>query len=76
MERVKVTRNFQITIPSSIRSKINLKEGDILEIYLNGEEIIIRKAKIERPRIKLGKKLTLEDIEKAIQRGEDEEGSN
>jgi AbrB family looped-hinge helix DNA binding protein len=72
MERIKVTTDFRITIPSSIRNKINLKEGDILEIYLNGEEIIIRKAKIERPRIRLGKKLTLEDIEKAIQRGEDE----
>jgi AbrB family looped-hinge helix DNA binding protein len=72
MERIKVTTDFRITIPSSIRNKINLKEGDILEIYLNGEEIIIRKAKIERPRIRLCKKLTLEDIEKAIQRGEDE----
>jgi AbrB family looped-hinge helix DNA binding protein len=72
MEKVKVTRNYQVTIPASIRSKISLKEGDILEVYLNGEEIVIRKARSERPRIELGKKLALEDIEEAIERGESE----
>lgn len=70
VERVKVTRNYQITIPASIRDKINLKEGDIVEVYLNGDEIVIRKAKSERPRIKLGKKLTVEEIEEIIERGE------
>jgi len=72
MDKVKVTRNYQITIPASIRSKISLKEGDILEVHLNGEEIVIRKARSERPRIELGKKLALEDIEEAIERGESE----
>jgi antitoxin PrlF len=47
-EKVKVTRNFRVTIPSKIRNKIGLKEGDIVEITLNGEEIIIRKSP-ERP---------------------------
>ncbi|BAB65851.1 AbrB/MazE/SpoVT family DNA-binding domain-containing protein [Sulfurisphaera tokodaii] len=70
MERVKVTRNYQITIPASIRNKINLKEGDILEVYLNGDEIVLRKVKSERPRIRLGKKLYPEEIEEAIERGE------
>lgn len=68
MERVKVTRNYQITIPASIRNKINLKEGDILEVYLNGDEIVLRKVKSERPRIRLGKKLYPEEIEEAIER--------
>lgn len=72
VERVKVTRNYQITIPASIRDKINLKEGDIVEVYLNGDEIIIRKAKSERPRIRLGKKLTVEAIEEIISHGENE----
>ena len=70
MERVKVTRNYQITIPASIRSKIDIKEGDILEVYLNGDEIVLRKVKSDRPRIRLGKKLSLEDIERAIEIGE------
>ncbi|KUO92001.1 MAG: AbrB/MazE/SpoVT family DNA-binding domain-containing protein [Thermocladium sp.] len=72
MEKTKVTRNFQITIPASIRKKINLKEGDIIEVYLDGDDIIIRKARSERPRIKLGKRLTLGNIEKAIELGESE----
>ena len=72
MEKAKVTRNFQITIPASIRKKINLKEGDIIEVYLDGDDIIIRKARSERPRIKLGKRLILGNIEKAIELGESE----
>ncbi|ACP56223.1 AbrB/MazE/SpoVT family DNA-binding domain-containing protein [Saccharolobus islandicus] len=56
--------------PTSARSKINIKEGDILEVYLNGDEIVLRKVKTERPRIRLGNKLSLGDIEEAIERGE------
>ncbi|ACP39018.1 AbrB/MazE/SpoVT family DNA-binding domain-containing protein [Saccharolobus islandicus] len=56
--------------PASARSKINIKEGDILEVYLNGDEIVLRKVKTERPRIRLGNKLSLGDIEEAIERGE------
>ena len=70
MERVKVTRNYQVTIPVSIRNKLGIKEGDILEVYLNGDEIIMRKARTSRPRVRLGRKLTLEEIEEAIERGE------
>ena len=70
---MKVTRNYQVTIPVSIRDKLGIKEGDILEVYLNGDEIIMRKTKTSRPRVRLGRKLTLEEIEEAIERGE---GSN
>ena len=70
MERVRVTRNYQITIPASVRNKIGIKEGDILEVYLNGDEIVLRKAKNERPRIRLGRSLSPEDIEEAIEHGE------
>jgi AbrB family looped-hinge helix DNA binding protein len=67
-EKVKVTRNFRVTIPSKIRNKIGLKEGDLVEVVLNGEEIIIRKSP-ERPRIKLGRRLSPRDIELVIKRG-------
>ncbi len=70
MERVRVTRNYQITIPASVRNKIGIKEGDILEVYLNGDEIVLRKVKSERPRIRLGRSLSPEDIEEAIEHGE------
>lgn len=37
---------------------------------MNGDEIVLRKVKTERPRIRLGSKLSLGDIEEAIERGE------
>jgi AbrB family looped-hinge helix DNA binding protein len=33
--RVKVTRNFQITIPVDVRSRIGIKEGDYVEVELD-----------------------------------------
>ncbi|EZQ01641.1 MULTISPECIES: AbrB/MazE/SpoVT family DNA-binding domain-containing protein [Acidianus] len=75
MDRVKVTRNYQVTIPSWVRERLSIKEGDILEVELRGDEIVFRKPKAERPRLRLGKKLTLEDIERAIESGINESSS-
>ncbi|NON61254.1 AbrB/MazE/SpoVT family DNA-binding domain-containing protein [Acidianus sp. DSM 29099] len=69
MDRVKVTRNYQVTIPSWVRERLSIKESDVLEVELRGDEIIFKKPKAERPRLKLGRKLTLEDIERAIESG-------
>ena len=69
MERVKVTRNYQVTIPASIRNRLGVHEGDILEFYVEEDEIIIKKVSTVRPRIKLGRKLTIEEIERDIERG-------
>ncbi|MEJ2775394.1 AbrB/MazE/SpoVT family DNA-binding domain-containing protein [Sulfolobaceae archaeon RB850M] len=54
MERVKVTRNYQVTIPASIRNKLGIHEGDILEFYIEEDRIVIKKVSTVRPRIKLG----------------------
>ena len=70
MWRVKVTRDFQITIPVSIRNQLGIKEGDVLEVYVRGDEIVLRKVIANRPRIRLGRKLTLEEVERAIEAGE------
>ncbi len=69
MERVKVTRNYQVTIPASIRNKLGIHEGDILEFYIEEDRIVIKKVLTVRPRIKLGRKLTIEEIERDIERG-------
>jgi len=37
MERVKVTRNYQVTIPASIRNRLGIREGDILEFLVEGD---------------------------------------
>jgi AbrB family looped-hinge helix DNA binding protein len=69
MERVKVTRNYQVTIPASIRNRLGIHEGDILEFYIEEDRIVIKKVLTVRPRIKLGRKLTIEEIERDIERG-------
>ncbi|MEJ2777943.1 MAG: AbrB/MazE/SpoVT family DNA-binding domain-containing protein [Sulfolobaceae archaeon] len=69
MERVKVTRNYQVTIPASIRNRLGIHEGDILEFYVEEDRIVIKKVLTVRPRIKLGRKLTIEEIERDIERG-------
>ncbi|WP_420804699.1 AbrB/MazE/SpoVT family DNA-binding domain-containing protein [Candidatus Acidianus copahuensis] len=36
MDRVKVTRNYQVTIPSWVRERLSIKESDVLEVELRG----------------------------------------
>ncbi|MBS7252039.1 MAG: AbrB/MazE/SpoVT family DNA-binding domain-containing protein [Candidatus Freyarchaeota archaeon] len=44
MAKVKVTRNYQITIPVSIRRKLEIKEGDYVSIEVSGEgEAVLKK---------------------------------
>ncbi len=68
MERVKVTRNYQITIPSAIRETLGIKEGDVLEVHVEGDKIVIRKVKSNRPRIRLNRPVTLEYVEESVER--------
>jgi len=72
--KVRVTRNYQITIPAEIRRKVNLKLGDILEVNYNDEreEIIIRKVSEQRRTLKAGKELKPEEIEMLIREGLEE----
>jgi AbrB family looped-hinge helix DNA binding protein len=74
MERVKVTRNYQVTTPASIRNRLGIHEGDILEFHIEDDKIIIKKVISVRPRIRLGKRLTVEEIERDIERGLNESG--
>ncbi len=66
---VKVTRNYQVTIPAEIRSKLGIKEGDYLKVDLEGNKIVIVKLEQKRKTIKLGKSLDVEEIERCIERG-------
>ncbi|MFA4646614.1 AbrB/MazE/SpoVT family DNA-binding domain-containing protein [Pyrococcus kukulkanii] len=65
----KVTRNYQITIPAEIRRALGIKEGELLEVYLEGDKIIIRRFERRRKRLRLGKKLPPEEIERIIEEG-------
>lgn len=42
LARVKVTRNFQVTIPEEIREKMKIKEGDFVEVKaLDSNRVIL-----------------------------------
>ena len=69
MKLIKVTRNYQITIPAEIRESLDIREGEYLKAELQGNRIILTKANIEWKTVKLGKKLTIREIEKSIERG-------
>lgn len=72
MSTTKVTKNYRVTIPSSIRKRVEVKAGDTPLIEYDGEEGVI---KIKPPyrglrkTRKLGRPLTVEDIEVSIERG-------
>jgi len=67
--RVRVTRNFQVTIPAEIRRALGIREGDLLEVRLEGGRIVIEKAELELPRIRLGMSVTKEEVERLIEEG-------
>ncbi len=69
MPLTKVTRNYQVTLSAEVRKALGIKEGDYLEVKVEGRNIVMSKLERKRKRIKLGKKLTLEEIEKEIERG-------
>lgn len=72
--KVKVTRNYQITIPAEIRRKLNLKLGDILDVSYDEvkREIVIKKIPERRKTLKAGRMLMPEEIEEIIKRGLEE----
>ena len=45
MQAVKVLPKGQITLPSRVRRKLKIAEGDMLILEENGEKITIRKGK-------------------------------
>ena len=70
MVKVKVTRNYQITIPAEIRAKIGLKEGEEVEVYLDdSDRILIERISSKRRTLTSGKKLTSEEIDEIIAKG-------
>ncbi|WP_456365510.1 AbrB/MazE/SpoVT family DNA-binding domain-containing protein [Thermococcus sp.] len=69
----KVTRNYQITIPSDIRKELGIKVGDVLVIEIEDGKAVIKKSDLELPLLPGGKGLKVENIEEAIRRGQGDE---
>jgi len=68
---VKVTRNFQVTIPLEIREKLCIKVGDKVKFVFDeksGKVYLVRVPET-RIRLKSGRKLTIDEIEEIIEEG-------
>lgn len=69
MRTVKVTRNYQITIPKDIRKKLGIEVGDVLRVEVEGDRVLLKKGDVELPVFKGGRGLSVEEIEERIERG-------
>ncbi len=70
MPRVKVTRNYQVTIPREIRERVGLREGDYLEVSLDDRgRIVMERVRPTRRTLRSGRRLTPEEIERLIEAG-------
>jgi len=66
---VKVTRNYQITVPATVREKLGIKEGDLVRIVYDESEGVAKIMPVKKKRItvRLGRKISVEEIEKLIE---------
>ncbi len=69
MVEVKVTRNYQITIPAEYRARLEIRVGDVLVVtYDESEGVLkIRRKVAELPRFKLGKRIDAEYVERVVE---------
>ena len=71
----KVNRNYQVTIPKTVREKAKIGRGDMVMVEYDESEKIVRlkpPKRGNRKSWKLGEKLTVEKIEADIARGQSE----
>ncbi len=66
---MKVTRSYQITIPSEVRRALGIRVGDYLSVSVVGNRIILEKVRDELPTFRVGKKIGEREIEEALARG-------
>lgn len=71
----KVTRNYQVTIPLEIREKLGIKVGDYIMFEVRGDEIVIKAYKRPWSTIKLGRKVSVEEIEEIADKAFDNDSS-
>jgi antitoxin PrlF len=68
VEEVKVTRNYQVTIPASARVKLGVKVGDVLIAEFQENKIVLEKksSDISKLKIKLKRKIDWRDVEMTV----------
>ncbi|MEM0023499.1 MAG: AbrB/MazE/SpoVT family DNA-binding domain-containing protein [Thermofilaceae archaeon] len=66
--RVKVTRNYQVTIPVEVREALGIREGDYVEFELQDGVALLKPVRRKWSTIKLGSALSVEEIEEIADR--------
>ena len=68
-EIVKVTRNYQVTIPVTVRSRAGIREGDLVKVWFDEKEGVIKISPVRRKRltIRLGRRITVEELEEGVE---------
>jgi len=72
MPMSKVNSNYQVTIPKEVREKAKIAKGDSVLVEYDDEEAVVRvkpPVRGKRRTFRLGERLTVKDIEDAIEKG-------
>ena len=77
VEEVKVTRNYQVTIPAAVREKLDIAVGDVLVADLQDSKVTFEKksSDISKLRIRLHRKIDWRDVEGVVREAGDKLGS-
>ena len=78
VKQVKVTRNYQVTLPAEARERLGVSVGDVLVADLEGGKITFEKKAydITTMKIRLGKKIDERDVKDAIREAGERIGSS
>jgi AbrB family looped-hinge helix DNA binding protein len=70
VNRVKVTRSFQVTIPREVREVLGIRVGDYLNVYVDERgRIVMEKVRTVRKTLRSGRPLTPEEIDELMAKG-------
>jgi AbrB family looped-hinge helix DNA binding protein len=70
VNRVKVTRSFQVTIPREVREALGIRVGDYLNVYVDEKgRIVMEKVRTVRRTLRSGRPLTPEEIDELMAKG-------
>jgi AbrB family looped-hinge helix DNA binding protein len=66
---VRVSRRFQITIPSEVRRRLCIREGDYVDVELDEREgvIIVRPYRRKRSTLRFGRGLARKRIDETVE---------
>ncbi len=67
MKTVKVTRNYQVTIPAEVRSALGIEEGDLLSFEIENGRAVLIPVRKKRLTYRAGFKISIEEMERAAE---------